>query len=179
MQRISTIMLTQKQIRFIEEYLVSGVGSRAAIAAGYSEKTARSIASELLRKPAVAAELEQRRNEVRRAANSLYLKIAEHASAMAFASWGDLYDSEGRPLRGDELTSQTRMAIQGVRRPRKGSASKTPFVGSPFRLSPKKAALDFLAQLAGLAPPKAGRPRGRSAMPKRKPDGGITAIKKE
>ncbi|HEV2629192.1 MAG TPA: terminase small subunit [Pseudolabrys sp.] len=169
-------MLTQKQIRFVEEYLVGGVGSRAAIAAGYSEKTARSIASELLRKPAVAAELERRRKDVRQATNALYLKVVEHAAAMAFANWGDFYDADGRPLRGDELTRETRMAIQAVRRPRKGSASKTPFVGSPYRAFPKLPSLKFIAQLAGLVPPSAGRPRGPGRTPKRKPDGGITAF---
>lgn len=171
-------MLTQKQIRFVEEYLVSGVGSRAAIAAGYSEKTARSIASELLRKPAVAAELERRRKDVRHVTNGLYRKVVEHAAAMALASWGDLYDSDGRPLRGDELTPETRMAIQAVQRPRKGPASRTPFVGTPYKLHPKGPSLNFLAQLAGLIPPKAGRPRGTSGKPRRNSATGYTAVRK-
>jgi len=43
--------LTTKQDRFVEEYVNDFNASRAAISAGYSEKTARSIASELLTKP--------------------------------------------------------------------------------------------------------------------------------
>ena len=43
--------LTIKQQRFVEEYVIDFNASRAAISAGYSEKTARSISSELLTKP--------------------------------------------------------------------------------------------------------------------------------
>jgi len=43
--------LTTKQDRFVEEYVTDFNASRAAVSAGYSEKTARSIASELLTKP--------------------------------------------------------------------------------------------------------------------------------
>lgn len=43
--------LTTKQDRFVEEYVTDFNASRSAVSAGYSEKTARSIASELLTKP--------------------------------------------------------------------------------------------------------------------------------
>lgn len=42
--------LTDKQRRFCEEYVIDWNGTRAAIAAGYSERTAKQIASENLRK---------------------------------------------------------------------------------------------------------------------------------
>lgn len=45
--------LTPKQQRFIQEYTVDLNGTQAAIRAGYSPKTARSIASETLQRPAV------------------------------------------------------------------------------------------------------------------------------
>jgi len=47
--------LSHKQQRFVEEYLVDMNGSAAAIRAGYSRRTARSIGSENLTKPDVAA----------------------------------------------------------------------------------------------------------------------------
>jgi phage terminase small subunit len=52
--------LTAKQRLFVAEYLIDGNATRAAVAAGYSEETARSIGSENLTKPAVAAEIERR-----------------------------------------------------------------------------------------------------------------------
>jgi phage terminase small subunit len=43
------MMLTPKQARFVEEYIVDLNGKRAAIRAGYSPKTAEVQASRLLR----------------------------------------------------------------------------------------------------------------------------------
>lgn len=48
-----TTELTAKMQRFVAEYLVDGNATRAAIAAGYSERTAARIGSELLTKPAI------------------------------------------------------------------------------------------------------------------------------
>lgn len=47
--------LTAKQERFVAEYLIDGNATRAALAAGYSEKTARSTGAENLTKPDIAA----------------------------------------------------------------------------------------------------------------------------
>jgi len=47
--------LTPQQARFVEEYLVDLNATQAAIRAGYSEKTARSIGCENLTKPNIAA----------------------------------------------------------------------------------------------------------------------------
>ncbi len=50
--------LTHKQEVFCREYLVDHNGAQAAIRAGYSEKTARNIASQLLAKPAIKGRVE-------------------------------------------------------------------------------------------------------------------------
>lgn len=47
--------LTDKQERFCQEYLLDLNGTQAAIRAGYSKRSARSIAEELLQKPHVRA----------------------------------------------------------------------------------------------------------------------------
>ena len=47
--------LTPKEQRFVEEYAIDMNGTQAAIRAGYSPKTARSIASEALQRPIVKA----------------------------------------------------------------------------------------------------------------------------
>ena len=59
MQNYSSV-LTPKQIRWIDEYLVDFNGSAAAVRAGYSAKCARSIACELLTKPDIQAVLQAR-----------------------------------------------------------------------------------------------------------------------
>lgn len=52
-------MLTEKQARFVAEYLVDLNATQAAIRAGYSAKTASSIAEENLRKPEIAAAVQE------------------------------------------------------------------------------------------------------------------------
>jgi hypothetical protein len=51
--------LTTKNKRFIEEYVIDFNATRAAINAGYSEKTARSIGCELLTKPDIRSAIKQ------------------------------------------------------------------------------------------------------------------------
>ena len=52
------VKLTDKQKRFIEEYLVDLNATQAAIRAGYSEKTAYSIGEENLKKPVIKQAIE-------------------------------------------------------------------------------------------------------------------------
>jgi phage terminase small subunit len=55
--------LNAKQLRFIAEYLRDFNATQAAIRAGYSEKTARSIGSALLTNPDIAAAVEAKQQE--------------------------------------------------------------------------------------------------------------------
>lgn len=50
--------LTRRQMRFVEEYLIDLNATQAAIRAGYSSASAGSIGAELLKKPAIAREIE-------------------------------------------------------------------------------------------------------------------------
>ena len=52
--------LTIKQLRWIDEYLIDFNGAAAAVRAGYSSKSARSIAHENLTKPYIQAVLQAR-----------------------------------------------------------------------------------------------------------------------
>lgn len=55
--------LTDKQKRFVEEYLVDLNATQAAIRAGYSEKTAYSIGVENLRKPEIKKAIDEAQNK--------------------------------------------------------------------------------------------------------------------
>lgn len=69
--------LITRQQRFIDEYLVDGNGTRAAIAAGYARAGSRVTACRLLTKPNVQAAL-----EARQAADATRLRISrEHVVA--------------------------------------------------------------------------------------------------
>lgn len=55
--------LTPKQQRFVEEYLIDLNATKAAIRAGYSEKTAKEIGSENLTKPNIAKAIQEAQNK--------------------------------------------------------------------------------------------------------------------
>jgi phage terminase small subunit len=69
--------LTHKQRLFVEEYLRTWNATQAAIAAGYSEKTAYSIGSENLKKPEIAAEIQARIEEKTASADEVLVRLAE------------------------------------------------------------------------------------------------------
>lgn len=59
-----SIKLTLKQKRFADEYIISGNATDAAKKAGYSEKTAFTIATENLKKPYIKQYIDQRIKEI-------------------------------------------------------------------------------------------------------------------
>ncbi|MBP3699664.1 MAG: terminase small subunit [Oscillospiraceae bacterium] len=58
--------LNQRQLTFCEEYIKTNNATKAAIAAGYSEKTARIKGSQLLTKINISAYIESRLDEINR-----------------------------------------------------------------------------------------------------------------
>lgn len=71
--------MTNKQRLFIEAYLTYWNATKAAIEAGYSPDTAYSIGSENLKKPEIAAAIQQAIDERAMSANEVLLRLASHA----------------------------------------------------------------------------------------------------
>lgn len=59
-----TKKLTLKQQRFVDEYIISGNATQAAIKAGYSKKTANRIATENMSKPVIKTAIDKRNAEI-------------------------------------------------------------------------------------------------------------------
>lgn len=93
--------LTEKQQRFVDEYLIDLNALQAAIRAGYSEKTAGQIGHENLNKPeiqaAIDAALDRRSRETQIDANWVLTRLAAEAEA----DLNDLYNDDGsiKPMR--------------------------------------------------------------------------------
>jgi len=80
-------MKESKKVRlFISEYLKDLNGTAAAIRAGYSEKTAYSIASELLTKPEIREEIERLMQERQKRLGIEADEIIQHIAQIAFAT---------------------------------------------------------------------------------------------
>ncbi|OYR97482.1 terminase small subunit [Lactobacillus taiwanensis] len=77
-----TKKLTQKQRRFIDEYIISGNATQAAIKAGYSKKTAAVTATENLRKPNIKAEIEKRNAEIQSEKTADMTEVMEYLTSV-------------------------------------------------------------------------------------------------
>lgn len=71
--------LTRKQRAFVDEYLIDFNATQAAIRAGYSQKTARSIGHRLLTNVDVDEEIRLRVSERAMTANEALIRLAEQA----------------------------------------------------------------------------------------------------
>lgn len=86
--------LEPRQQRFVDEYVIDFNGTQAAIRAGYSRKTASSIATENLRKPAIQAAIRDRmatisaRCEVTAARVVRELAVVAFSDMRSFVEWG-------------------------------------------------------------------------------------------
>ena len=78
----SITKLTQKQRRFIDEYIISGNATQAAIKAGYSKKTAAVTATENLRKPNVKAEIKRRNAEIQSEKTADMTEVMEYLTSV-------------------------------------------------------------------------------------------------
>jgi phage terminase small subunit len=106
--------LTPKQAAFCAEYMIDLNATKAAIRAGYSEKTAASIGQENLRKPEIQREISElmaeRAKRVEVSADTVLselLKIATVDIGLAFKEDGSLKEIHDMPV-------EIRRAISGV-----------------------------------------------------------------
>ena len=81
--------LTEKQARFVAEYLVDLNATQAAIRAGYSERTAEVIGYENLRKPQISAAIEQAIQNRQRRTEITQDRVLLELARIAFANGTD------------------------------------------------------------------------------------------
>lgn len=108
--------LGSKQQRFVEEFLVDCNGTKAAIRAGYSRKTARQMAAHNLTKPAICSAIKFRRDQLTANCDVTAERTLYHLACICFADIRKLFDSRGRPKRPHELDLQTAAAIASIER---------------------------------------------------------------
>jgi hypothetical protein len=97
--------VTPKQRRFVEEYLVDLNATRAAIRAGYSEKTARAIACENLTKPYIAEAIRKAQAELSEATKVTREWVVEATKRVTLAA--EKAGKHGDALRGLDMLGRT------------------------------------------------------------------------
>lgn len=137
--------LTQKQQRFVKEYLVDACAAKAASRAGYSSKSAAKIGYELLDKTVVSDEIKRLQCERSRSLKVDAEMVVQELAAIAFSSVGEIFDWENNSVTLKPLHSipvKAVKAIQYIKIDPDGSVS--------VRLHDKMEALKGLGKHLGL-----------------------------
>jgi phage terminase small subunit len=106
--------LTQKQRVFVAQYLIDGNATRAAIAAGYSKKTAQMQGSRLLTNVMVAAEIDKKTEKLLDKLDITADRVLSEIAKLAFFDPRKLFNSDGSPKQILELDDDTAAAIAGL-----------------------------------------------------------------
>lgn len=124
--------LTPKQQKFVAEYLIDLNATQAAIRAGYSAKTARNIAQELLTKPHIQAELQKRREKVEKKLEISQEQVIAELAAIALSNGADYAKVVGDGVSSyveftltDQLDPMKLKAIASIEESQNGMKVKT------------------------------------------------------
>lgn len=145
--------LKAKQQTFCEEYLVDLNGAQAAIRAGYSEKTARTIASELLTKPNIQDCIQQLMDKRSKSTEITAERVLQEIAKLGFANMQDYTRTSDGALVTD-MSAVTRDQMAAVQeftsetRTERGDEGSTGDNVEKFRfkLADKRASLDLLGR---------------------------------
>ena len=107
-------MLTPKQQLFVMEYLVDLNATRAARAAGYSERTAESQGSRLLSNVKVAAAIQEAMDKRAAEVGLTSKRVLEEVQHAAFLDPIELFADDGRLLPLRDMPERARRAISGI-----------------------------------------------------------------
>jgi phage terminase small subunit len=142
--RIISMALTDKQRRFVEEYLVDLNATQAAIRAGYSERTARQAGAENLSKPDVAAAVAQAQSDRASRVEVTADRVVEELASLAFYDPADLVSltAMAGPQDIPKLPAKVRRAIIGWGWDKAGNFT--------LKLAPKTTALELLGRHLGM-----------------------------
>ncbi|MBD0888706.1 terminase small subunit [Lactobacillus gasseri] len=105
----SITKLTQKQRRFIDEYIISGNATQAAIKAGYSKKTARKIGQENLTKPDIKAAIEKRNAEIQSEKTADMTEVMEYLTSVMRGEQTESVASSKGVFSGVEVSAKDRI----------------------------------------------------------------------
>jgi phage terminase small subunit len=112
-------LLTPKQQRFCNEYLISLNAKDACIKAGYSLRTAKEMGCENLTKPHIQAYLQVRIKQAEKRTEITMDKVLQYWADIAFTPMDELFNSgpDGTliPKSFDEMTSRAKRCISELK----------------------------------------------------------------
>lgn len=150
--------MTEKQKRFVEEYLIDLNAKQAAIRAGYSVKNADKIGSELLGKTRVQQAVSEAIAERSRRTGVNQDRVVRELARIAFSNFSDIVDPDTARIRED-ATEDDLACIQSIKiKPNEFGTERE------VRLFDKRAALVDLGKHLGMWNKDAGGEPGEDGV---------------
>ena len=107
-------VLSAKMQRFVDEYCIDFNATRAAIAAGYSEKTAKEQGSQNLTKLNIQKAIAEKQKKVTKKLEITLERVLLERARIGFFDCRTLFNSDGTPKAINELDDDTAAVISGV-----------------------------------------------------------------
>lgn len=152
-QRYDNFGLTQQQRTFVEHYVIYGNGTKAAIHAGYSVKSATVTASGLLTKANVIAYIQACRNEAAELAGVTALRIMLELSKIAFSSHSAIHKNWITLEQFEQLPQEVKDSIKSIKSKTEKTSYGTKVHYVEVELFDKLTALKMLNQMCGFDQP--------------------------
>lgn len=137
-------MLTPKQERFCQEYVIDLNATQAAIRSGYSKKTATSIGQENLTKLDIAARVKGLQMEIAKEQRVTQGRVVAELAKLAFTDLSDVVEMDGDTPRIREFSELDESKLGAI-----AEISETR-QGRKIKMHDKKGALDSLARHLGM-----------------------------
>lgn len=140
--------LTDKQQKFVEEYLIDLNATQAAIRAGYSVNNADKIGSELLGKTRVSQAIKEAMAERSRRTGISADRVLIEIAKLAFVNPANVINMDDGTVRTD-ATDDDLACVQSVKKKRSYSDTGSS-TENEVKLYDKKAALELLGKHLGI-----------------------------
>ncbi|MFZ4262946.1 terminase small subunit [Sphingobacterium sp. HJSM2_6] len=108
------MLLTDKQQRFIEEYMVDLNATQAAIRAGYSPDTAQQMGSENLSKPVIQEAIQTLKQDLSEQMGVTAQRVIEEYAKIAFSDVRKLFTPDNNLYDVRQLDDHTAAAVSSV-----------------------------------------------------------------
>lgn len=139
--------MTDKQKRFVEEYLIDLNATQAAIRAGYKGKNPDNIGSELLGKTCVRNAIEKEMAKRSKRTGVTQDRVVRELAKIAFLDMTQVVDSYGR-IRND-ATPEDRACIESIKY-KSSSGDQGESVEREVKVASKLKALELLGKHLGM-----------------------------
>lgn len=153
--------LNERQERFCQEYVIDLNGTQSAIRAGYSQKTAYSIAYNLLKKVEIQQRIKEIQSDLQKATGLTAIRILNEHKKLAFSSIAHLHDTWIERKDFEKLTKAEKDSIKSIstkvlKAQNIGTKDEPEIVDIEYvkiELWDKQKSLDSIANLLGLNAP--------------------------